>query len=85
LQTKLKNYFGYALALQLTIVGLAPGIDVMIFAEKYSKKLAFLTQNKATLCKKSIITLVFEKNANFFAENFQKSPKIVIITSVPGS
>jgi hypothetical protein len=30
-----------------------------------------------------IITLVFEKNANFFAENWQKSPKIVIITSTP--
>jgi hypothetical protein len=27
--------------------------------------------------------LVFEKNANFFAENWQKSQKIVIITSVP--
>jgi hypothetical protein len=30
-----------------------------------------------------IITLVFVKNANFFAENCQKSKKIVIITSVP--
>jgi hypothetical protein len=30
-----------------------------------------------------IITLVFEKNANFFAENWQKSQKIVIITSTP--
>jgi hypothetical protein len=30
-----------------------------------------------------IITLVFEKNANLFAENWQKSPKIVIITSTP--
>jgi hypothetical protein len=28
--------------------------------------------------------LVFEKNANFFAENCQKSQKIVIITSTPG-
>jgi hypothetical protein len=27
--------------------------------------------------------LVFEKNANFFAENCQKSQKIVIITSTP--
>jgi hypothetical protein len=27
--------------------------------------------------------LVFEKNANFFAENCQKSKKIVIITSTP--
>jgi hypothetical protein len=48
------------------------------------KKLAFLTQNKAKLCKNLIITLVFETNANFFAENCQKSQKIVIITSVPG-
>jgi hypothetical protein len=28
--------------------------------------------------------LVFEKNANFFAENWRKSQKIVIITSTPG-
>jgi hypothetical protein len=27
--------------------------------------------------------LVFKKNANFFAENKEKSPKIVIITSTP--
>jgi hypothetical protein len=47
-------------------------------------KLAFLTQNKAKLCKNLIITLVFEKNGNFFAKNWQKSQKIVIITSVPG-
>jgi hypothetical protein len=30
-----------------------------------------------------IITLVFEKNANFFAENGRKSQKIVSITSTP--
>jgi uncharacterized phosphosugar-binding protein len=46
--------------------------------------LAFLTQNKAKLSKIVIITLVFDKNANFFAENQQKSQKIVIITSTPG-
>jgi hypothetical protein len=46
--------------------------------------LAFLTQNKAKLCEKLIITLVLKKNANFFAKNIQKSPKIVIITSVLG-
>jgi hypothetical protein len=56
-----------------------------IFAEKIQqKKLAFLTQNKAKLCKILIITLVFEKNANFFAVNCRKSQKIVIITSTPG-
>jgi hypothetical protein len=32
-----------------------------------------------------IKTLVFEKNAVFFAENLQKSQKIVIITSTPGA
>jgi hypothetical protein len=53
-----------------------------IFLPKISaKKLAFLAQNKAKLCKILIITLVFEKNANFFAENCRKSQKIVIITS----
>jgi hypothetical protein len=31
-----------------------------------------------------LITLVFEKNANFFAEKWQKSQKIVIITSTTG-
>jgi hypothetical protein len=41
-----------------------------IFAEKFSEKMAFLTQNKAELCKNLIITLVFDKNANFL-------PKIV--------
>jgi hypothetical protein len=46
--------------------------------------LAFLTRNKAKMCKILMITLVFEKNANFIAENCQKSPKIVIITSTPG-
>jgi hypothetical protein len=44
----------------------------------------FVTQNKGKLCKNLIVTLVFEKNANFFAENWQKSHKIVIITSTPG-
>jgi hypothetical protein len=55
-----------------------------IFSPKnLAKKMAFLTQNKAKF-KKMIITLVFEKNANFFAKNWEKSQKIVIITSTPG-
>jgi hypothetical protein len=55
-----------------------------IFSPKNSaKKLAFLTQNKGKLFKILIITLVFEKNANFFAKNCRKSQKIVIITSTP--
>jgi hypothetical protein len=65
-----------------------PGTDVMIFKifspKNFANKLAFLTQNKAKLCKNLIITLVFEKNANFFAENCQKSQKIAIITLTPG-
>jgi hypothetical protein len=48
-----------------------------IFAKKFGKKLAFLTQNKAKICKILIITLVFEKKTPIFA------PKIVIITSTP--
>jgi hypothetical protein len=51
-----------------------------IFSPNFFAKMAFLTQNKAKLCKKLIITLVFEKNA-FFC---QKSQKIVIITSTTG-
>jgi hypothetical protein len=62
--------------------------DVMIlkiFLQKKSvKKLSFLTLHKAKLCKKLIITLVFEKNANYFAENCQNRKKIVIITSTSG-
>jgi hypothetical protein len=47
---------------------------INIFAEKKSaKKLAFLAQNKAKLCKMLIAALVFEKNADFFAQNCQKS------------
>jgi hypothetical protein len=64
------------------------GTDVMIFKifspKNLAKKLAFLTQNKAKLYKNLSKTLVFEKNANFFAENCRKSQKIVIITSTPG-
>jgi hypothetical protein len=40
--------------------------------KKIAKKLAFLTQNKAKLCNTLIVTFVFEKNANFLAENWQK-------------
>jgi hypothetical protein len=53
--------------------------------KKLAKNLAFLTRNKAKFWKKFIITLVFKKNANYFAENWEKSQKIVIITSTPGN
>jgi hypothetical protein len=63
------------------------GTDAMIFKifspKNLAKKLAFLTKQSQIL-KKMIITLVFKKNANFFAENEEKSQKIVIITSTPG-
>jgi hypothetical protein len=36
------------------------------------------------VCKNGLITLVFEKNANFFADNCRKLPKIVIRTSTLG-
>jgi hypothetical protein len=49
-----------------------------------AKILAFFVQTTASFCKNVIITLVFEKNANFSPENWQKSQKIVIITSPPG-
>jgi hypothetical protein len=41
-----------------------------IFSPKnLAKILAFLAQTTASFCKNLIITLVFEKNGNFFAEN----------------
>jgi hypothetical protein len=55
-----------------------------IFLQKnLAKILAFFARTAATFCKNLIKTLFFEKNANFFAENWQKSQKIVIITSTP--
>jgi hypothetical protein len=48
-----------------------------IFSQKkIAKKLAFLTQNNAKLCKFLIITLAFEKNANFFAKNSKNRRKL---------
>jgi hypothetical protein len=48
----------------------------------------FFTQNKAKLCKNSIITLVFEKKKTHiflpkFGEIWQNSQKIEIVTSAP--
>jgi hypothetical protein len=43
-----------------------------ISQKKIAKKLAFLTQNKAKLYKFFIITLDFEKNANFFRRKLAK-------------
>jgi hypothetical protein len=45
--------------------------------------MAFFAQTTASFRKDLIISLVFEKYANFFDENWRKSQKIVIITSIP--
>jgi hypothetical protein len=49
-----------------------------IFAPKIG---VFLLKQLLVFCENRIKTLVFEKNANLFAENWQKLAKIVIITS----
>jgi hypothetical protein len=54
-----------------------------IFAEKNSKKWRFWLKTELKYAKILIITLVFEKNAHLFAENWQKSQKNDIITSTP--
>jgi hypothetical protein len=55
----------------------------MIFKIFSAKNLAKMLALFASFCKDLIITLVFVKNANIFAENWQKSQKLVIITSTP--
>jgi vacuolar-type H+-ATPase subunit F/Vma7 len=63
------------------------GVDVMIFkifSPKKLQKMAFLTQNKAKICKILIITLVLANQLQNFGKHWQKSQKIVIITSTPG-
>jgi hypothetical protein len=65
------------------ILSVRSGTDVMIIKIFFAEKFAFLLQLQLFFLQKMIITLVFEKNA-IFAENWQKSQKIVIITSTPG-
>jgi hypothetical protein len=55
-----------------------------LFSPKNLAKYWRLPKLLLLFVKKLIITLVFEKSAVFFAENMQKSQKIVIITSTPG-
>jgi hypothetical protein len=52
-------------------------------AKNLAKILAFFAQTSVVFAKIVIITLVLRKTPNFFAENWQKSQKIVIITSTP--
>jgi hypothetical protein len=51
-----------------------------IFAEKFGGKFVVFDSFDWKIL---IITLVFEKNANFFAENCRKSQKFAITTSTP--
>jgi hypothetical protein len=51
------------------------GMIFEYFLQKIGKKLAFFTQNKVKLFKNLILTLVFEKNANFSPLNCRKSQK----------
>jgi hypothetical protein len=57
-----------------------PGTDVMIFfyfsQKNLAKKSAFFTPIKGNCAEKVIITLVFEKNAKFFAENGKNRRKL---------
>jgi hypothetical protein len=59
--------------------------EKLLFDEKIGGKMAFSTLNKAKLCKNLTIILVSEESANFFAENWRKWQKIVIITSTPSN
>jgi hypothetical protein len=57
--------------------------DVMILKIFSPKNGGFFCSNYREFCKNFIVTLVFEKNASFFAEKWQKSQKIVSKTSTP--
>jgi hypothetical protein len=52
--------------------------------KKLRKNWRFRLMTKLNNAKILIVTFGFEKTPVFFAENFQKSQKIVIITSTPG-
>jgi hypothetical protein len=53
----------------------------MILKIFFAKKLAFLTQN--LIMQNFYHNICFWEKRQFFAENYQKSQKIVIITSTP--
>jgi hypothetical protein len=55
-----------------------------IFAEKFSKNIfAFFAQTTASFCKNCDNNIGVSEKRPFFAENWQKSQKIVFITSTP--
>jgi hypothetical protein len=60
------------------------------FRQYYGEKNGdFWQKEQPFMQKKMIVTFIFKKsslsNANFFAENWRKSPEIVIITLTPRS
>jgi hypothetical protein len=56
------------------------------FGEKFSKNFSvFVRKLLLVFANIVIITLVIEKNAKYFAENWPKSQKIVNVTSTPGT
>jgi hypothetical protein len=59
-----------------------PGTEIRnIFAEKFGEEIGIFPDTTACFAKKLSITLVFVINANtYFAENWQKSQKLVIIS-----
>jgi hypothetical protein len=48
-----------------------------------AKLFSFFAQTTASFRSNFIVTVVYEKNANFIAEKRQKSQKIEIITATP--
>jgi hypothetical protein len=72
------NRFFYILANQ------GPLIWFFLISPKNLGENVILTHNTVILCKNGIMTLVFKKNANLVAENWQKSLKIVSITMNSG-
>jgi hypothetical protein len=54
-----------------------------IFAEKFVEKIGVFDSKQSKIMQ-NFDHNIFEKNANFFAENCRKAQKIMIITSTPG-
>jgi hypothetical protein len=55
-----------------------------IFAEKFSDKICVFYSKQSKIMQKFDHNIGFWEKRQFFAENCQKSPKILIITSTPG-
>jgi hypothetical protein len=83
--TKVAETFGLVFCLQKLCINFRKNGLGYILADFFQTHLGPMLWFKNIFSEKSCITLVFEKNANFFAENWQKSQKIVIITSTPRS